>query len=243
MMMSRAIRLFTLLLPVMAFGQEKPARHTLRILPLGDPPPYLQEVRNGVRYEVPPAEGTIPPRNVEISTSAEDGETAKLRLRLGLVSEPLVFPLPETRVVEARQGPDAVWLKIPLSNSEASLALVWRSGPDWSKVRVLTLPDGTAERSRGDCRFINVTARPMAITWGEERLKLDPGAAMTRGMPSGSNEVEVSILYPAIDGTLTPCLSTKIGSKAGALHQFIIYAADEKKPRMPVKVLPLEERR
>jgi hypothetical protein len=165
-----------------------------------------------------------------------------LRLRLGSASAPLEFPLPETRSIETRQG-GGVWLKIPLSLSEASLALVWRSGPDWDKAGVLTIPDGKAERSLGDCRFVNVTAKPMGLVWGSERLKLEPRSTLVRSMPAGTEEMAVSILYPDAKNTLRPCLATRISRKADKLQQFFIYAADEKEPRMPVKVLPLEEPR
>lgn len=242
-MTSRVLRLFLLLLPALASAQDKPAKHTLRLLPLGDPPPFLQEVRNGVRYEIPAAEGTIPPRNLELHIPVEKGEeTSQLRLRLGSASAPLEFPLPETKTVEARQG-SAVWLKIPLSSSEASLALVWRGGPDWSKAGVMTIPDGKAERSKGDCRFVNLTGKSMGLVWGTERLKLEPRTTLMRSIPAGTEELALSILYPDAKNNLRPCLATQISRRADKLQQYLIYASDEKEARMPVKVLPLEEER
>ncbi|MCW1922526.1 hypothetical protein OKA05_08165 [Luteolibacter arcticus] len=245
-MMLRALRLILVFPPLWASAQDKPALHTMRILPLGDPPPFRQEVRNGVRYEIPAAEGTIPPRNLEIAIPPKEkaGEptSMKLRLRLGMISEPLEFPLPETRSIEARQG-SGTWAKLPLSSSEATLVLVWRSGPDWNKVGVLPIPDGKADRSQGDCRFINVTSKPMGLVFGSERLKIEPRTALMRTLPAGTQEITASILYPAADGSLQPCLSTKIMKSAEKLQQFIIHAADGEKPRIPVKVLPLEEPR
>lgn len=231
------IRLLFLLLTAAVAAQDGPASHTLTILPLGDPPPFRQEVRQGVRYEIPAAEGTIPPRRLEIAIAPEDSRPA--RLRLGMISAPLEFPLPESRVVEARQAATS-WIKIPLSTANASLALIWRGGPDWSKAGVLTIPDSRSERHRGDFRFINVTAKPMGIVWGGDRLKLEPRTTLTRSLPAGSAEVELSVLFPAADGSLRPCLATKVARKADKLQQFIIYAADGVRPRMPVKVLPLE---
>jgi len=240
-MTSLALRLTLLLLPALSLAQEKAAHHTLRILPLGDPPPFLQEVRNGVRYEIPAKEGTIPPRQLEVISATEDSKALPLRLRLGIVAGPLEVVLPESREVETRQaaGP---WAKIPVSNAAATLALVWRGGADWSKAGVLAIPDGPAERNH-DCRFINVTAKPMGVVWGSERLKLEPRTVLTRSLPAGAREIAVSVLYPSANGSLQSCLSTKVTPKAGRLQQFVIYAADEKQPRIPVKVLPLEEAR
>ncbi len=244
-MTSRVLRLLLLLIPALASAQDKdkPAKHTLRLLPLGDPPPFLQEVRNGVRYEIPAAEGTIPPRTLELHIPVEKGEeTSQLRLRLGSASSPLEFPLPETKIVEARQG-NNVWAKIPLSTSEASLALVWRGGADWSKAGVMTIPDGKADRSKGDCRFVNLTAKPLGLIWGTERLKLEPRTTLVRSIPAGTEDLAVSILFPDAKNNPRPCLATQISRRADKLQQFFIYASDEKEARMPVKVLPLEEDR
>ena len=241
-MKSRAILLLLSLLPSLLAAQEQTApRHTLRVLPLGDPPPFQQEVRNGVRYESAAPEGSIPPRDLQLATAADAQEPLKLRLRLGSASAPLTFPLPETKVVEARNG-SAVWLKIPLSSSTASLALVWRGGPDWSKAGVMTIADGPSDR-QGDCRFINLTAKPMGLVWGKERLKLEPRTQLISSISADTEEQDLSILYADTKGSLRPCLSTKVVRKPDKLQQFVIYAADEKEPRMPVKVLPLEEPR
>src|SRR5687767_13204483 len=109
------------------FSQEAPVKHTLRILPLGDPPPFIQEVRNGVRYEVPAEEGTIPPRNIALSAVAPKGEEQEkfpMRLRLGVASTPLEFPLPADRSLEAKLETGGTWLKVPLSKTNSTLALV-----------------------------------------------------------------------------------------------------------------------
>jgi hypothetical protein len=240
-MIPRLLPFILILFQLSASAQEAPARHRLCILPVGDPPPFRQEVRDGARYEIPAEEGTIPPRQLEIA-NAEEGETKTLRLRLGVLSEPLEFPMPQSRVIETRQ-PSGAWVKIPVSTSEATLALVWKSGPNWNKAGVLAVPDGIADRKKGDCRFINVTAKPIGLLWGEERLRLNPGTTLLRSLPTGVQETPLSIYYPSADGTQQPCLSTKITRNDGKLQQFVIYAADETKPRIPVKVLPSEEDR
>ncbi|WP_035610749.1 hypothetical protein [Haloferula sp. BvORR071] len=241
-MKSRAILLLLSLSSSLLCAQEQTApRHTLRVLPLGDPPPFLQEVRNGVRYELPAPEGSVPPRDLQLAATMEGKEPLKLRLRLGSASTPLTFPLPETKVIEVRNG-SSTWLKIPLSTSEASLALIWRGGPDWSKAGVMTIGDGATDR-QGDCRFVNLTAKPMGLVWGKQRLKLEPRTKLLSSIPAGTEEQELSILYSDAQGNLRPCLATKVTPKADKLQQFIIYASDEKDPRTPVKVLPLEEPR
>jgi hypothetical protein len=241
-MIPRLLPLILVLFQISASAQETPVLHRLCILPVGDPPPFRQEVRDGARYEIPAEEGTIPPRQLEIAASKEEGEPQKLRLRLGVLSEPLEFPMPKSGFMETRQ-PSGAWVKIPVSTAEATLALVWRSGPNWNKAGVLAVPDGVADRKKGDCRFINVTAKPIGLLWGEERIRLNPGTTLLRSLSTGVQETGLSIYYPSADGSQQPCLSTKVSRKDDKLQQFVIYASDEAKPRMPVKVLPSEEDR
>lgn len=231
------------LLPLLSatlLAQSPPPKHTLRILPLGDPPPYRQEIRDGVRYEVPPADGTIPPRNILVGpVSKEPGASteANVRLRLGLMSTPLEFPLPDSKSIEAKTEGGANWLRIPLTAGPATLALVWRGGQDWSKARAIALPDGADEHAKGDCRFVNLTAKPMGVTWGNEKIQLNPGRSIIKAMPSGAIAAEVKIQYPGADGSLQSAYSSRIEKKAGRFQQFVIYAADGENPRAPVKVL------
>ncbi|WP_367872765.1 hypothetical protein [Luteolibacter sp. Populi] len=235
---------FLLLASGTLHSQEAAAKHTLRVLPLGDPPPFIQEVRGGVRYEVPAQEGAIPPRNILLSAPAPAKDEATkeplpLRLRLGMPSPELVFPLPEGRTVTTTLQAGGSWLTIPLSTAESTLAFVWRGGKDWFQPRVLSIPDDAKE---GDFRFVNLTGKPMGLTWGTEKIKLNPATTLTRQLPQGTAVLPISIQYPAADGTLRPCLSTQVERAAATRNQFVIYAADSKESKMPVKVLSLSER-
>ena len=230
------------LLSGVLLAQEQAPKHTLRILPLGDPPPFRQEIRDGVRYEIPAEEGTIPPRNLSISSKPPEGQEPvkyPLKLRLGYLSEVLSFPLPADRKIDADLEAGGSWLKIPLAKGNSTLALVYRGGKDWYEPRVLCVPD---DGKAGDFLFVNVTAKPMGVTWGGEKLKLNPGTSMVRRIPQAAKGVDMSILYPAPEGGLKPCLSTRVEAAPGTRQQFIIYAADGKDKRMPVKVLPLSDK-
>lgn len=233
-----------LLLAGAAFSQEEASKHTLRILPLGDPPPFRQEVRGGVRYEIPAPEGTVPPREIVLSMKQPEGEEKKewpLRLRLGTITPELAVPMPQDGTITVKTAAGAPWLNIPLSKSTATLALVWRGGKSWNEAaRVIAIPDDAKE---GDFRFVNVTAKPMAVTWGELKLKLNPATTMVQRMPEGAKALPLTIQYPAPEGGLKPCFSTQIERMPGTRQQFVIYAADGEKPKLPVKVLPLSESR
>lgn len=230
-----------LLASAVALAQEEAPKHTLRILPLGDPPPFRQELRGGVRYEIPAGEGTVPPRQILLFQNVAEGEKKEewpLRLRLGTVTPELKVPPPKDGAIMAKTEAGAPWLRIPLAQGSSTLALVWRNGKSWDQARVISIPDDTKE---GDFRFVNITAQPMGIIWGQEKLKLNPGAVMVRRMPDAAKVLPMSILYPAPEGGLQPCLSTQVERMAGTRQQFVVYAADGVDPKMPVKVLPLSE--
>jgi len=223
-----------------AFAQEAP-KHTLRILPLGDPPPFRQELRGGIRYEIPAEEGTVPPRQILLFQNVAEGEKKEewpLKLRLGTITPELKIPPPKDGAIMVKTEAGTPWVRIPLAQGSSTLALVWRSGKSWDQARVMSLPDDTKD---GDFRFVNLTGKPMGITWGEEKLKLNPGAVMVRRMPDAAKVLPMSILYPAADGSLQACLSTQVERMSGSRQQFVIYVSDGVDPKMPVKVLPLSE--
>ena len=102
-------------------GQEKALSggRTLRLLAVGDAPAFSQEIRDGVRHELPPPEGSVPPSRVELSAANSDGEEQKseyelkseetpgLRLKLNQVSRRLKVPEAEV-VVRLLDGKEAL---------------------------------------------------------------------------------------------------------------------------------------
>lgn len=230
-----------------ALAQEVP-QHRLRVLTVGDPPPYTQEIRNGVRYEIPAATGTIPPRMVKVPAPKKPGETAEksaadpvqMRLRLGQTSLPVTLPMPADQRLELTTEEGTRWLNVPLHSCGASLALVWRSGPDWSKASTLVMPDDSNARTEGNTHLSNLTAFPMLITIGSEKIRLEPGKTFTRRIVSGP-PIPLEISYTSSSGGLRLCHSAALEATRGIFRRLVIYAADGKAPRNPIKVLQLEE--
>ena len=74
----------------------KPPPRTLRVWPVGDAPPFMQEVRDGVRHELEPPPGSIPPRRVTVGLADQPGQeeqAAELRLMLGRLGEAVPVPV------------------------------------------------------------------------------------------------------------------------------------------------------
>ncbi|MEI7910909.1 MAG: hypothetical protein WCK77_14830 [Verrucomicrobiota bacterium] len=234
------------LLVTLPLGAQEQVKHTLRVLPLGDPPPFVQEMRDGARYEVPPPAGVIPPRMVMIPAPAKPGAAQQasqppLRLRLGRPSVAVTLTDPQQQQVALNLEQGANWLNVPLDPCGSSLALVWRWGKSWDKARTLVLPDDSAARAEGNVQFANLTASSMGVVFGTEKLRLEPGMTFSRKLTADSPATSVEILYPSPSGGFKLCLSTRLDATPGVFSRLLIYAADGHNPRLPVKVLRLDE--
>lgn len=227
-----------------ALSQDAP-QHRLRILAVGDQPPFKQEVREGVRYEIAPPADMVPPRTLLIPFPVKQGaakqkEDMQLRLRLGQASAPLIMPLPESRRVALNSDYSGKWLDIPLSSGNASLAIVWRKGPKWTAANTVIVPDDAAARAEGNLHFSNVSAYPVGLEIEKEKIRLNPGMSYTRKLPA-DRMTPLQVSYLLADGTHRLCHSAALEPCHGNFRRLVIYTADGNKPRNPVKVLQLEE--
>lgn len=228
-----------------AMAQEVVAP-SLRVLAVGDSPPFVQEVRDGARYEVAPPAGSIPPRMVMVPVHSKSADPAQinltpLRLRLGQPSPAVMLPLADEPRVELELEDGSKWLNVPLQPCGASLALVWRGGRSWKEARTIVMPDDSQARQEGNVHFANLMAVPMAVVIGTEKIRLDPGKTFSRRVIPGAAAIPLEIFYPTPAGELNLCHSTSLEASHGNFLRFVIYAADGNKPRRPVKVLQLEE--
>jgi hypothetical protein len=238
--------LFWLCLAGAAYSQPETAKHSLRILAIGDPPPFVQQVRDGVRYEVPPPPEMIPPRNLVLPVPAKDNKIEKAeplstRLRLSQISTPMVMPMPESKQVTLKTDTGSPWLDIPLQQSPATLAIVWRGGKDWKTPKVITLPDDAHANASGNVNFSNVSPFPIGVTFRGENIRLNPGMSYSRNV-SGSSSTPLEISYFTANGTPKKFHSASIEGMNGISSRLVIYQSDAKNPRNPIKVLQLEER-
>jgi hypothetical protein len=83
------------LLAGLAAAQEAPTA-SLRLLALGELPPFRQEIRDGVRRELDPPAGSVPPRMLEAGLPAaaeQDAKAPAFRLQFAMPGQPAkVFP-------------------------------------------------------------------------------------------------------------------------------------------------------
>lgn len=241
--------LWLAMIAVASGEQAAEEKIALRVLTLGNRAPFTQEVRDGVRHEVDPPEGSLPPREVTLgiaspADAATEPGAEQLNLRLGEVSTALSMPRPDPPVVTLRdRETNRIWLKQGLAAAQSTLLIVWRSGKTWDQTRCLALDDSPEAVPHGSCRVVNVAAVEVKLIWGTQRYRLLPGRNLVLRFPEASKDVPLEILYPDAAGTLRPCLSTTAEADPANRRQWFVFRADRADARTPVQVLPLSEAR
>ncbi len=223
-----------------AYAQEKPkaaGRH-VRFLAVGEMPPFRQEIRGDVRYELDPPEGSIPPREMMIGSGGNKKESASLRL--GQISAPLVVPAGTGPLVLRRPGEkddSAPWLRLTRPESDDFLVILWRASPKgtWNEAGALILPDGPLSAPAGSVRVINIAPVDVGIVIGSEKLILSAGRTFQRQVPAGPDQAFQIVVNDAT-GTPRRLHTGTVTQNPGERSLVLIYRADGEAPRRPVKV-------
>lgn len=210
----------------------------VRFLALGELPPFQQEIRDNVRYELEPPAGSIPPREVVLGFGGKASEPTPLRL--GQISAPLKAPAGSGPLVLGRRdaAEDAEpWLSLTRPETGDFLVLLWRDAKQgtWEKVRSLVLPDDAVNAPAGSVRYVNVSPASVGITIGDEKLILEAGKWFTRTVAVGV-EQPFEVLLTDTAGSLKRLHSGVVLQNPGERSLVLIYYADGVGHRRPVKV-------
>jgi hypothetical protein len=245
--------LLCILLPTSLHGQDDPPPpekkappRTLRLLPLGEPPPFRQEIRDGVRYELEPPPGSIPPRLIrlglpETEESAPPPEQEPTRLNLGRIGEPMKIPAGKNPLIlregDSPDDPEAKpWLRITPPETGNILAIIWRDpGTTWATPRAITFPESAAAFPAGNVRLLNLTPADIGIQLNQKRILLKPGKSVLQAIPQGA-DLPIEVSYNDGTGNFVRLHSSSVLLNPGERCQVIIHRADSEKPRRPVRV-------
>jgi hypothetical protein len=233
----------------LAAAQQPPEEVTVRVLTLGNRAPFVQEVRDGMRQEVDPPEGSLPPREVTVGIPAPENAATKpeekiMNLRLGEVSNPVTMPKVDPPTVTLRDAAaNKVWFKQGLAAAKSTLLVVWRTGKTWEETRCLALDDSADAIPRGAARVVNVAPVEVKMIWGEQRYCLAAGKSAVLRFPEGAKSLPLQIFYTDTGDKLKPCLSTTAEPDTSSRRQWFVFKADRADARTPVQVLPLSEPR
>lgn len=233
--------------------EEAPPPRTLRLLAVGDSPPFRQEIRDGVRHELPPPEGSVPPNRVVISVLDTEGaeksgeyevnnpEEPGLRLRLNGVSNRMTVPGSELAV--RMQVGESTWHSFKLPEGGDYLAIIWRDPEvkNWSKARSILVKDGGSAFKAGDFRFINVGPVDVGFVIGDgEQFTVSRGKTVVK--PLGVSQGTPTKALYRDRGGWKRLWSSALVQNRGERSTVVVYFADGEKPRRPLKLVALRER-
>lgn len=217
--------------------KEKPSRH-VRFLAMGEAPPFRQEIRDGVRYELDPLPGSLPPTELIL----ESGEAVKPRL--GMITQRVKTPGGSTPLVARRAGDSGtsdVWARIEMPDAGDYLVYLFRNpaGKTWNDVMSKVVPDGDGTPA-GNVRITNLFPQTVTIVWGKEVVSLERGVSILRkAIPNA--ETPFQILAADSSGKLKSYHSSGVSQNVGERVWITIYRADGITPRRPLKVSILKE--
>jgi len=226
--------------PCFAQENKPPQGRQVRFLPVGEAPPFRQEVRDGVRYELEPPPGSIPPREILVGFSDKEQSPPSAPLSLGRITRPLKAPAGAGPLIVRRQndGQDAEpWLNITRPESGDFLVLLWRDPTlkTWGKARSLVLQDDPIAMPAGTWRIINLSPATVGVTLAGEKLILEPERSFRRILPFGKESI-CEVFLQDTSGNPKRLYSAGILHNTGERGLIVIYLADGEDPRRPVKV-------
>lgn len=212
----------------------------MRLIAVGDAPPHREEIRDGVRVQLPPPPGSVPPGALQVvaappedDSDAEVEELGQLTMRLGYLSEEYEVPA-GARSVSIRREDGSVWESVGSPESGDFIVILWRDpdAGDWSEARSLVVPDRDRPRL---LTCVNVGRVPVAMILDSERLGLAPGRIIRRRLEAG-DPVPLRMAIPNERDGFDRILQTGIEPNGREQNWVITYQADGMEIRDPVKV-------
>lgn len=223
-------------------AQEKPLPRQLRFLPVGDMPPFRQEIRDGVSYELDAEPGSIPPRQLEINLGEEKSITTSLTL--GSFSESFLVPSGAmTLTIQKKEGEAlSKWHEVALPETGNLAVLLWRDPKvkTWAAARSVVLSDGIDTFPAGSVRLINLLPTQVKFSFADKSIELKASSTKTEVLSAATTPVQISAQDAS--GAWHVVYQSAITQNTGERGNIILYRADGESPRTPIKVLNLRER-
>ncbi|MGD9418967.1 MAG: hypothetical protein Q7R22_008495 [Verrucomicrobiota bacterium JB025] len=228
-------------------GRELPVGW-LRFMPVGEHPPFRQEVRNGARYELEAPHGARPPRHVTVGSGGEEGTQFEedATLILGRLSRFVSVVPGEARIVPkgAPAGDEGgPWHDLYVgAECRQWLAVMWRDerAGSWEKARHVLLPDDATSFAPGSIRFINTTPVRVSVRLGDQVIGLEPRSATVKRVGSGSVGLKVAVLDR--EGRWRKMYDGTVSQGTGDRTNVVVSVADGERPRKPVMVTTVRDR-
>ena len=221
--------------------EKNQGKRQLRFLPVGDMPPFRQEIRNGVRYELEPDAGSIPPGLLQLPLGKE--KAVETTLNLGNFSPSLPWPTGPLRLELMQKTGEAVkkWHEVTLPEQGDIAVLLWRDPKvnSWESARSLVLGDGLEAFPAGSVRLVNLIPSMVKMVFADKAVELKPGVCQVELLSKEITPVQISAQDAKGDWHVV--FQSALTQNPGERGNVIVYRADGESPRSPVKVLCLRE--
>lgn len=227
----------------LAQGNDGP-QGWLRLLAVGNSPPYREKVVKGVRMQIAPPQGSIPPRQLLIPGRKDSVQ--RVRLQFGVITPAKRTSKGTVPLKELGAGEDdEPWMKLKTGNGEASLAILFRHPKkDWEAPRVLMLPDDLTTHPEGAVRVVNASVYSMRVEVGKATpFVMTPGAVKV--LRSAGNGVLTNTplkIFVQIKGDWKQIYNAALNQAENERTNVVVYRSDGEKPRRPAAALVLRER-
>jgi hypothetical protein len=238
--------LIILLAPVLFAQQPNALKRThVRFLPVGDQPPWKERIENGVRIQIPPPPGAVPPNEVTISVSGAKSET--IPLVLGRMSKQLevggkIVPI---QLFEGDVARGDSWFDARLRPGATALVVLCRdpavAGATWAKPVSKVVPDDLASFPDRTIRLVNVSRSRIAIRIDQEKaFSLTPGEFKFKTLKSGKRILLIGEIRK--EGGTKTLFKNMVPIEQGKRNTVVIYRSDGGKGDGVAKVRMFPER-
>lgn len=225
--------------PETAVVEPAARSRTMRVVAVGDAPPFRQEVRDGVRRELPPPPGSIPPRQLTVTLASEEGESpcGELKVQLGQVSGGV--PVRSGAIDLTLRDSSVPWVKVKAPEDGDFLVVLWRDrgAVTWDKARVMVVPESAGA---GSVVFINVAPGPVAMVFGGEKIALPPRLPLAKPLPPGK-AAEFQLGVPDGAAKFKRITAMSLEQQPQERTMVVISQSDAKESRQPVKMTLLRD--
>ncbi len=211
----------------------------MRLLTVGEDPPFRQEIRDGVRYQLPAPPGSLPPVELEVMVAAGDDRekaSGSLRLRMGSMSAPVTVPggvRPLIFRVPKAGMESEPWHRIQPPENGDFIVVMWRGQKDntWDKPSSFVIP---ANLPPGKASLVNVAPGTVAVVYDSEKIALPPKRPVMRTLNPGK---PIGFQVGLSRGNGFKRLVSRSLEQGPGQHSIVVfYRADGEKPRSPLGI-------
>ncbi len=242
-----AVAISFLSISVLMAQDEGKRDRALRILAVGQEPPWREVIQGGRRVQVPAPAGSLPPGRLQLSNGEgiELGEAVGVKLnQISSVMpvSPGTHPLRATGEGGLGAKP---WYNLKFPSMAAGLAILWRDpgkGKWTDGCKGMVLRDDLTGFPAGRIRIVNVSRYPLGLKFGEEKGLLKPGQVLLRSGKSGAfDKVPLELSVKDKSGRWVRVISQQINQRPEHRTHVVLYTNDGEAPTRPVGAVVLRE--